>query len=176
MAQERAIGPQGVERWEHDPGRGGRPAGYYSTRVPGPGLGPTDRRSSLIEPAAPVPGRTLVTRRTVSVLARRAAASCYGVVGVAGPDRWHDLLAWLGFGSPGVRVRLRPDLRVVLYLSVARGVPVAEVAHNAEDAVRYALRRALGREPAEVAIHIAGMRVAPGARGGPPDAPSAEPG
>ena len=125
----------------------------------------TQEEVTLSEPAAPVPGRTFVTARTVAALVRHAAAACYGVVAVSGPRRFDDLRGWLGLGTPGVIVRLRPELRVALYLSVARGVPVAEVAHNAEDAVRYALRRALGREPVEVEIHVAGLRVVPRGRG-----------
>ena len=97
----------------------------------------------------------------MAALARSAAATCYGVVAVSGPRPLDDVAGWLGLGMPGVSVRLRPEFRIALYLSVARGVPVAEVAHNAEAAVRYTLRRALGREPVEVEIHVAGLRVAP---------------
>jgi uncharacterized alkaline shock family protein YloU len=120
---------------------------------------------TLSEPVAPVPGRTFVTAGTVAALTRYAAAACYGVVAVSGPRALDDLRGWLGLGTPGVSVRLRPEFRVALYLSVARGVPVAEVAHNAEEAVRYALRRALGREPVEIEIHVAGLRVVPRGRG-----------
>ena len=119
---------------------------------------------TLSEPAASVPGRTYVTARSVAAMVRHAAVACYGVVGVSGPGLLDDLRGWLGLSTPGVVVRLRPDLRVALYLSVARGVPVAEVANNVDEAVRYALSRSLGRQPASITVHVAGLRVAPRAR------------
>src|SRR3990172_4481834 len=56
--------------------------------------------------------------------------------------------------APGVRVRLGPPLRIDLYLGIARGVPVAEVARNVDTAVRYAVRQAVGRDVDELAIHV----------------------
>ena len=106
----------------------------------------------MSEPA--VPGRGLVTRRAVADVVRGAAVSCYGVTAVSGPRIWDDLLAALGRGPAGVRVRLGPPLRVRLHVAVARGVPVAEVARNVDDAVRYAVRQALDRDVEELAIHV----------------------
>ena len=102
----------------------------------------------------PVPGRGLVTRRAVGEIARRAAIGSYGVVAVSGPRPWHTALAWIGRATPGVRVRLGPPLRIDLYLGIARGVPVAEVARNVDTAVRYAVHQALGRDVDELAIHV----------------------
>jgi len=107
---------------------------------------------------APMPGRGLVTRRAVGDVVRRAALSSYGVVSVSGPRPWHTALAWIGRATPGVRVRLGPPLTVDLYLAVARGVPVAEVAHNVESAVRFRVQRALGHEVDALAIHVDGLR------------------
>jgi uncharacterized alkaline shock family protein YloU len=107
---------------------------------------------------ASMPGRGLVTRRAVGDVVRRAALASYGVVSVSGPRPWHSALAWIGRGTPGVRVRLGPPLKVDLYLAVARGVPVAEVAHNVESAVRYGVRRALDREIDGLAIHVDRLR------------------
>jgi len=107
---------------------------------------------------ASVPGRGLATRRAVGDVVRRAALASYGVVGVSGPRPWHTVLAWLGRAAPGVRVHLGPPLTVDLYLAVARGVPVAEVAHNVESAVRYGVRRALDREIDALAIHVDRLR------------------
>lgn len=106
----------------------------------------------------PMPGRGLVTRRAVGDVVRRAASGSYGVVAVSGPRPWHNVLAWIGRATPGVRVRLGPPLSVDLYLSVARGVPIAEVARNVDSAVRYRVRQALGREIDELAIHVDRLR------------------
>ena len=125
---------------------------------------------------APMPGRGLVTRRAVGDVVRRAALSSYGVVSVSGPRPWHTALAWIGRATPGVKVRLGPPLTVDLYLSVARGVPVAEVARNVESAVRYGVQRALGREIDALAIHVDRLRTpaahAPNERGPEPSATS----
>ncbi|HEY8198541.1 MAG TPA: Asp23/Gls24 family envelope stress response protein [Candidatus Limnocylindrales bacterium] len=107
---------------------------------------------------SPMPGRGLVTRRAVGDVVRRAALGSYGVVAVSGPRPWHSALAWIGRATPGVRVRLGPPLTVDLYISVARGVPVAEVARNVDSAVRYRVRQALGREIDELAVHVDRLR------------------
>jgi uncharacterized alkaline shock family protein YloU len=118
----------------------------------------------------PMSGRSLVTRRAVADVVRRAAAGSYGVVAVSGPRPWHNVLAWIGRATPGVRVRLGPPLSVDLYLSVARGVPIAEVARNVDSAVRYRVRQALGREVDELAIHVDRLRnpVSPATDGSQP--------
>lgn len=104
--------------------------------------------------------------RVIGQLARQAAAGSYGVVAVKGP-RWYDgLLARLGRGISGVRVSTQPRLSVSLYLALAPGVPVAQVAGNVESAVRYVIQREIGRPLDEVAIHVGGVRVAPASAGG----------
>jgi len=81
-------------------------------------------------------------------------------------------MAWIGRATPGVKVRIGPPLTVDLYLAVARGVPVAEVARNVDSAVRHGLRLALGREIDELAIHVDRLRtpIHRPAHGGGPDA------
>jgi uncharacterized alkaline shock family protein YloU len=123
-------------------------------------------------PSIPTHGRSLVTRHAVLDLIRTAALGSYGVTGFsAGPiDR---LLAYLGFAQPGVDVRLDAGLEIELDLTIAYGVPVAEVARQVDSAVRYAILRGLGREVARLTIHVDGLRVAPG--GIPPTIVPADP-
>ncbi|MET1232942.1 MAG: Asp23/Gls24 family envelope stress response protein [Candidatus Limnocylindrales bacterium] len=106
----------------------------------------------------PLPGRGLATRRAIGDVVRRAALDSYGVVSVSGPRPWHTALAWIGRATPGVKVRVGPPLTVDLYLAVASGVPVAEVARNVDSAVRYGLRLAFDRELDELAIHVDRLR------------------
>lgn len=108
--------------------------------------------------AAPVPGRSLVTKRAMRELVRSAVLSVYGVSGFAGGGRLGRLLDRAGFGNPGLHVTLEPALAVDLDLLVAYGLPVAEVARQVESAVRYTLRHAVGREPGRVAIKIGRLR------------------
>jgi uncharacterized alkaline shock family protein YloU len=94
-------------------------------------------------------------------LIRTATLGSYGVTGfAAGPlQRFRGAL---GLASPGIVLHLDPNLEVELDLTVAFGVPVAEVARQVDSAVRYSIRHALGREVARLTIHVDGLRVAPG--------------
>ena len=124
-------------------------------------------------PTDPMPGRSLVTRRALVDIIRTATLGSYGVTGFAAPplNRW---LGWLGLGHPGIGLRLDGGLEIELDLTVAFGVPIAEVARQVDSAVRYAIRRALAREVSRVTIHIAGLRFGPGVA--PPAIISASPG
>ena len=124
-------------------------------------------------PTDPMPGRSLVTRRAMVDVVRTATLGSYGVTGFAAPplDRW---LGRLGLGHPGIGLRLDDGLEIALDLTVAFGVPVAEVACQVDSVVHYAIRRALGSEVSRVTIHIGGLRFGPGVA--PPAIISATPG
>jgi uncharacterized alkaline shock family protein YloU len=65
-----------------------------------------------------------------------------------------------------------PALTIELHLTVAYGVPIAEVARQVDSAVRYAVRRALDVEIGRLTIHVNGLRFQPGdmpAATAPPD-------
>ena len=133
-----------------------------------PGRRPT-RRSREEDvarvPSHPTPGRSLVTRRALADVVRAATLGSYGVTGfAAGP--LGRLRAMLGFGQPGLHLELSNGLAIELHLTVAYGVPVAEVARQVESAVRYAIRRSVGREVDRLAIHVGALRYQPG--GQPP--------
>lgn len=113
-------------------------------------------------PSIPTHGRSLVTRQAVLDLIRTATLTSYGVTGFAGSPL-ERLMGRLGFGQPGIVLRLHGGLEIELDLTVAYGVPVAEVARQVDSAVRYALRRGLAREVGRLTIHVDGLRVAPGA-------------
>lgn len=104
------------------------------------------------------PGRSLVARRAVVDLVRTATLGSYGVTGFAGGPL-SRLLARLGPGQPGLEVRIDDGIEVDLDLTVAFGVPVAEVARQVDSAVRYAVRTALGMDVARIVIHVDGLRV-----------------
>jgi uncharacterized alkaline shock family protein YloU len=129
-----------------------------------PGRRPT-RRSREEDvarvPSHSTPGRSLVTRRALADIVRAATLGSYGVTGFAASplDR---LAGLLGSGQPGLRLDLSRGLAIELYLTVAYGLPVAEVARQVDSAVRYALRRSVGREVDRIAIHVGALRVQPG--------------
>jgi uncharacterized alkaline shock family protein YloU len=120
-------------------------------------------------PTNPTPGRSLVTRRAVVDVARAATLGSYGVTGFAGG--WIGRLRELfGIGQAGIAVTFGPskadsgkqDLGIDLDLTVAYGLPIAEVARQVDSAVRYSLRNALGRDVTRLTIHVDGLRYQPG--------------
>jgi uncharacterized alkaline shock family protein YloU len=108
--------------------------------------------------ADPMSGRSLVTRRALRDLVRSATLSVYGVSGFAGGGPVGRLLDRLGLAHPGLHLETGDTLSVHLQLTVAYGLPIAEVARQVEASVRYALRNALGREPDRVTIRIGRLR------------------
>ena len=106
-------------------------------------------------------GRALVSRRAVVDLVRNATLGSYGVTGFAGSSRWERLGELIGVPPRGIAIDLDDGLAIDLDLTVAHGLPIAEVARQVDSAVRYAVRRALGREVARLTIHVDGLRAAP---------------
>lgn len=111
----------------------------------------------------PVPGRSSVSRRAIAHLVRGAALGSYGVAGLEGDDPLGRVLRAVRLAAEPIEVRLGERLEVDLRLTIAYGLPVAEVARQVESAVRYTLRRALEREADRVTIHVGGLRYDPGA-------------
>ena len=113
------------------------------------------------------PGRLLVTRRAIADITHAAVLGSYGVTGLAGGPL-ERLLGALGAGRPGLRITVEPILEIDLDLTVAYGLPVAEVARQVDSAVRYSLRHGLGREVDRLTIHVGGLRYQPGSVSTPP--------
>ena len=113
------------------------------------------------DPTTPTPGRSLVSRRAIVDVVRSATLGSYGVIGVAGGGPFGRLAERLGLAPRGIQVHLASGLAIDLDLVVAHGIPIAEVARQVDSAVRYAIRRALGREIDRLTIHVDGLRVAP---------------
>jgi uncharacterized alkaline shock family protein YloU len=114
-------------------------------------------------PIQPIPGRSLVTRRAVRDVVRNAALGVYGVSDLRSHGRFGPLLDRLGIGRQGIGLVLHGELAVDLHLTVAYGLPIAEVARQVDASVRYALAFAIGREPDRIAIHVEGLLDEPGA-------------
>ena len=62
------------------------------------------------------------------------------MTGFAGGGPLGRLLERLGLAHPGLRLEIEPQLTVDLDLTVAYGLPIAEVARQVEASVRYTLR------------------------------------
>jgi uncharacterized alkaline shock family protein YloU len=108
-------------------------------------------------PDEPIPGRALATRRAVLDIVRAAALGSYGVAGFAGGP-FERLLAFLEGRPPGLHVAVDDgSLAIRLDLRVAYGLPVAEVARQVDSAIRYGIRRAVGREVDRLTIRVGGL-------------------
>ena len=118
-------------------------------------------RGTCSVPDEPAPGRAVVTRRAIRDIVRAATLGSYGVTGFSG-GAVGELLARLGLSSPGLRVSTGGGLAIELDLSVAYGLPVAEVARQVDSAVRYRIRQALDREVESLTIRVAGLVCPPG--------------
>lgn len=113
-------------------------------------------------PTDEIPGRALATRRAVADIVRAAVLGSYGVAGFEG-GVWERIAAGFRDRQPGLRLSLSDDrLAVRVSLRVTAGLPVAEVARQVDSAIRYGLRRALGREVDELRIRIGELESSPG--------------
>ena len=123
---------------------------YHATRAAREDGAPGRRGSALPDESAR--GRAMVTRRAIADIVRNVTLGAYGVTGFAGrvPPR-------------GLRISLRGGaLKISLRLNVAQGLPIAEVARQLDSAIRYAIRRALGRDVDELQIKVAHLDPHPG--------------
>ena len=81
-------------------------------------------------------GRSIVTRRAIVDIVRTAVQGSYGVTGFTDPSLSRRLLRWVGLDRPGIRLTTEDGVRLDLFITVAFGVPVAEVARQVDSAVR----------------------------------------
>jgi len=114
-------------------------------------------------PERSVAGRLIVTRRAIVDIVRVAVQGSYGVTGFSDPSFPRRLLRWVGLDRPGIRLTTAGGLSLDLFITVAYGVPVAEVARQVDSAVRYSLRHFVGAELAGLTIHVDGLRYQPAA-------------
>ena len=114
------------------------------------------------QPTRPtIPGRSVVSRRAIVDIVRAATLGSYGVVGFHGASAFDRIADFIGLPPRGIDVRLGEELTIELDLTVARGLPIAEVARQVDSAVRYAIRRALDRDVAHLTIRVDGLRAGP---------------
>ena len=112
-------------------------------------------------PERSVAGRSIVTRRAIVDIVRTAVQSSYGVTGFSDPSFARRLSRWIGFDRPGIELTTEGGLRLNLFVKVAFGMPVAEVARQVDSAVRYSLRSMVGVDVASITIHVNGLGYQP---------------
>jgi uncharacterized alkaline shock family protein YloU len=106
-------------------------------------------------------GRSIVTRRAIVDIVRAAVQGSYGVTGFTDPSLGRRIAHLLGVKRQGIRLTTDGGIRVELYITVAFGVPVAEVARQIDSAVRYSLRHYISASVQSLIIHVDGLRYQP---------------
>jgi uncharacterized alkaline shock family protein YloU len=114
-------------------------------------------------PERSVAGRSIVTRRAIVDIVRTAVQGSYGVTGFSDPSFGRRVLRWIGLDRPGIKLTTAGGMHLDLFITVAYGVPVAEVARQVDSAVRYSLLHYVGASVAGLTIHVDGLRYQPGA-------------
>jgi uncharacterized alkaline shock family protein YloU len=108
-----------------------------------------------------VAGKSFVTRRALFDIVRAAVQGSYGVTSFSDPSFGRRLLRVAGLDRPGIRMQTEGGLTLELYVKVAHGMPVAEVARQVDSAVRYSLRKMAGVEVASLTVHVDGLGYQP---------------
>ena len=106
-------------------------------------------------------GKSIVTSRAIVDIVRTAVQSSYGVTGFSDPSFGRRLMRWIGMDRPGIRLTTAGGLHLDVFITVAFGVPVAEVARQVDSAVRYSLAHYIGAEVVGLAIHVDGLKYQP---------------
>lgn len=112
-------------------------------------------------PERSVPGKSIVTRRAIVDIVRTAVRSSYGVTGFSDPLIGRRLLRRFSVTRAGVRLTVEEGLNLDLYVTVAHGMPVAEVARQVDSAVRYSVRHFIGVEVGRLGVHVDGLGYQP---------------
>jgi uncharacterized alkaline shock family protein YloU len=106
-------------------------------------------------------GKSIVTSRAIVDIVRTAVQSSYGVTGFSDPNVGRRVMRLVGVNRPGIKLSTGNGIRLDLFITVAFGVPVAEVARQVDSAVRYSLRHYIGAEVASLNIHVDGLKLQP---------------
>ncbi|KAA1042761.1 Asp23/Gls24 family envelope stress response protein [Macrococcus equipercicus] len=104
-----------------------------------------------------------ISNDVIATIAGGAAVECYGIIGMASKHQVRDGIADIlrrDNYSKGVIVSQKDDkLDVDMYIIVAYGTKISEIANNVQSAVKYTLEKALNLKVNSVNIYIQGVRV-----------------
>lgn len=107
-------------------------------------------------------GQVEISSEVIATIAGAAAIECYGLLGMASRKLGEGIAELLGHDaiSKGVDVNQKDgQLYIDLYIIVAYGVKISEVAHNVMEKVRYEVEKISGLPVAEVNVNVQGVRV-----------------
>ena len=104
-----------------------------------------------------------ISEEYFSNLIGRAAASCFGVAGMANSNRRQQLRSFFirkqSFDDQGVTVRNgSKGLHIELHIIVTFGLNITEICKSIENKVRYTVENATGMKVGEVKVYVDGMK------------------
>lgn len=109
-------------------------------------------------------GKIEVAPRAIATITAQVVAQSYGVVGMA-PRRFRAGMAHMlrkSEAADGIEVHVRGESLIIdVYLIVAHGTRIAEVARNVQESVHYAVEQALGMPVTQVNVRVQGLRMLP---------------
>ena len=108
-------------------------------------------------------GKIEISANAVATLAVETVLECYGVVGLAGKNRFEDWrrgLLNIDNAHHGVDVTIEDEGVVVdLFIIIEYGTRISEVARSVMHRVQYTLEQSLGMPVTAVNVHVQGLRV-----------------
>ncbi len=106
-------------------------------------------------------GTIEVAPRAIASLVAHAVSRCYGVVGMAPANLRESVGQVLRKEDQhrGIDVQINKDrITVDIYIVVAYGTRISEVAQQVISTVSYALKQSLGLPVAAINVHVEGVR------------------
>jgi uncharacterized alkaline shock family protein YloU len=106
-------------------------------------------------------GRIEVLPSAIGALAAHAALGCYGITGMAARgliDGMAELLHRSNVARGVEVVQVEDGLRIDVYVIVQYGIRISEVAHNLQEAVKFAVERSVNVPVAQVNVNVQGVR------------------
>jgi uncharacterized alkaline shock family protein YloU len=107
-------------------------------------------------------GKIEITSEALAAIAGAAAVRCFGIVGMVPRGLRQGVSEILGGDaiSRGVEVKKDgSDVIIDLYVVMAYGVNIAQVAQNVMETVRYEIEKMTGLRPVEINVNVTGIRV-----------------
>ena len=106
-------------------------------------------------------GRVEVFPSAVAAIAGHAALRCYGIAGMAGRglrDGFAELLHRESVDRGVDVVEIDGGLVIDVYVVIQYGIRITEVAHNLQEAVKFAVERSVKVPVLEVNVNVQGVR------------------
>lgn len=107
-------------------------------------------------------GKTNISEEVIATIAGIAAMECFGLVGMSSrklKDGIAELLRKENL-SRGVEVVIEDDqVTIDLYIVVAYGTKISEVAQNVQEKVKYTVENMTGLNVVSVNVNVQGVRV-----------------